>query len=357
MQCKLVALAGALALIFVGLEVRAADACGVKLIVKNPNPRHAVARSARPSDVLLVGSPPHRLTRELTAKGHKVEVVPNSAAAKRSSYAVVVADEKHEGEARAKFGDDIVVVRSTDVSSNVKSVENHVARRPVRTADRAVVAAQVERKPIAAGPQKQDRRIVAAKAEQPTETRAKEPTTQPAEEPANVAEKTTPTPLPTKAAAEPPLATAQKTEPKPAAKAEPKAEPHPTPVKVAAQQKPATEPGVAATPTKAPATLREEIYFSSGKAEVSRKTALERAVRWMQANADKHVVIEGHADPTGTPERNMDLSRRRAEAVRDHLVEAGIDGSRIEVAPHGDTRLKYGRTDSRNRRVAIEPKP
>ena len=50
------------------------------------------------------------------------------------------------------------------------------------------------------------------------------------------------------------------------------------------------------------------------------------------------------------------LGQKRAEAVRDYLAAAGIDQSRMEVVSYGDTRLKYGRTDPRNRRVAIVKK-
>jgi len=73
-------------------------------------------------------------------------------------------------------------------------------------------------------------------------------------------------------------------------------------------------------------------------------------------NKDLHVVVEGHADPTGSPEGNMVLGQKRADRVHDYLISAGIDESRIEVISYGDTRLRYGRTDGRNRRAAIVAK-
>jgi outer membrane protein OmpA-like peptidoglycan-associated protein len=116
------------------------------------------------------------------------------------------------------------------------------------------------------------------------------------------------------------------------------------------------EPVKPAKPEPAPKALREEIYFTVNKADVNRKSALDRVVAWMKANSDKNIVIEGHADPTGTPQGNLDLSQRRAEAIRDYIVAAGIASERIEVLPLGDTKLKYGRADARNRRAFIEPK-
>ena len=52
----------------------------------------------------------------------------------------------------------------------------------------------------------------------------------------------------------------------------------------------------------------------------------------------------------------MMLSQARAEFVRDYLVSAGIDGGRLEVKAFGDTKLKYGKKDARNRRVFVDAK-
>jgi peptidoglycan-associated lipoprotein len=76
-------------------------------------------------------------------------------------------------------------------------------------------------------------------------------------------------------------------------------------------------------------------------------------VSWLTNSKDVHVIIEGHADPSGSHEGNMALGQKRAESVHDYLVSAGIDESRLEVISYGDTHLRYGRTDGRNRRAAI----
>jgi len=130
-----------------------ADACGVKLTVKSSAPRKAVAHTSNPSDVLLLGNPPRRLELDLTAAGHRVEVAPAASAAKRKSYAVVITDGNLQDEARSSFPGAIVLVRSSDVTADMRSVEQQVARRPVRAVEaRTPVAVRPVRAPIAAGP-------------------------------------------------------------------------------------------------------------------------------------------------------------------------------------------------------------
>ena len=67
--------------------------------------------------------------------------------------------------------------------------------------------------------------------------------------------------------------------------------------------------------------------------------------------------IEGHTDSIGTPERNMNLSIRRAEAVKNYLVGKGVIESRLETAGYGQTRpIATNKTEAgrqKNRRVEM----
>jgi peptidoglycan-associated lipoprotein len=56
----------------------------------------------------------------------------------------------------------------------------------------------------------------------------------------------------------------------------------------------------------------------------------------MNANPQLNVVIEGHCDERGTGEYNMALGERRAKAVRDALVMAGVQASRIRSVSFGE---------------------
>lgn len=328
-------LAGLLAVLVVDMRAPPADACGIKLVIKTQTPRKAVARSSNPSHLLLLGTPPHRLERELSAAGHDVEVAPTVGDAKQSSYAVVVVDAKQADEARAKFPGALLVVRSGDVSTDIASVEGQVARKPVRTDEsRPVIGAREARRPIAAGPTAPTRTVVAAKSPEPAETPA--PAIPAAREPAPPPQKAPPPPPPPQNVAVAPRPTVEQAPP-------PREAPPPPPAR----------PVVAARPEGG----RDEVYFGFNSANFgNRHAALDRAVRWLTKDTDVHVVLEGHCDPTGTHEVNQRLGQSRAESVRDYLVAQGIDQGRLEVISYGDTRLKYGRTDPRNRRVAIVPK-
>ncbi|MEJ7599679.1 MAG: OmpA family protein [Kofleriaceae bacterium] len=306
-----------------------AEACGVKLTVKSRAPRKAVARSSNPSEVLLLGRPPRRLERDLAAAGHRVEVAPTASAAKKKNYAVVIADSDKQNEARTSFTESVVMVRSNDPSTDMRSVENQVARRPTAVASgRAVVAASEDRTPIRVGGSAQDK----------PEPVASKPPSEPV---------VAPTPTPT-----PPARVETRVEPKAETRVDPKPEKPEKPEVVKRTADPKPDKVVVAR-----AGVRDEVFFSLGRAEVEGTAKLTKAAKWLTANSSVNVVIEGHADPSGSPEGNLALGQQRAEWVRDFLVSAGIDTARLEVISFGDTKLKYGRHDGRNRRAAIVVKP
>ena len=69
--------------------------------------------------------------------------------------------------------------------------------------------------------------------------------------------------------------------------------------------------------------------------------------------ASVRVRIEGHTDSSGSRALNLDLSKRRAEAVADFLVSLGISRDRLEVEGYGYDRPLPGLPASadENRRV------
>jgi outer membrane protein OmpA-like peptidoglycan-associated protein len=68
------------------------------------------------------------------------------------------------------------------------------------------------------------------------------------------------------------------------------------------------------------------------------------------------VEIAGHADASGTPEHNLELSERRAQAVLDYFVVKGEDPIRFIVVGYGDTQpLSPTATPDQNRRIEFIP--
>jgi outer membrane protein OmpA-like peptidoglycan-associated protein len=112
-------------------------------------------------------------------------------------------------------------------------------------------------------------------------------------------------------------------------------------------------------------TLSGSVLFASNQAvllPVSR-TRLDQVADVLLANKERHLVIEGHTDSRGSDATNLDLSRRRAEAVRAHFVQRGYDADLITVAGIGEGRpvasneSAEGRANNRRVEIVIERKP
>lgn len=70
-------------------------------------------------------------------------------------------------------------------------------------------------------------------------------------------------------------------------------------------------------------------------------------------------TVEGHTDAVGSDQYNNGLSQRRADSVRDYLVQRGVAASRVETRGHGESQpIASNDTDegrSMNRRVELVP--
>ena len=68
------------------------------------------------------------------------------------------------------------------------------------------------------------------------------------------------------------------------------------------------------------------------------RAALEAQATWLKRHTSLAVTIEGHADDAETIGHNLEVSRRRAEAVRRRLIESGVAAERIRTAAYGRER-------------------
>ena len=86
---------------------------------------------------------------------------------------------------------------------------------------------------------------------------------------------------------------------------------------------------------------QDEVLFATGKAELTAegKKVLDKQIEWMKENPKKKVVVQGYTDPRGTEAYNMHLGEKRADAVKNYMVKAGINSNRISVVSFGATEL------------------
>ena len=107
-----------------------------------------------------------------------------------------------------------------------------------------------------------------------------------------------------------------------------------------------------------------EVPFASGGAQLGgdADAALQAALAAIQAAApDSPVLVEGHADSAGDDEYNADLSRQRAQAVADWLVEQGVAPERLILVGRGEAEPATSNDSAdgraRNRRVEVAVAP
>jgi outer membrane protein OmpA-like peptidoglycan-associated protein len=93
----------------------------------------------------------------------------------------------------------------------------------------------------------------------------------------------------------------------------------------------AADQPAAAAPATAPVVAK--VYFDSGVTALPADgaAALQPVVDAARAIAAARIAISGYHDKTGNPEQNAELARKRAFAVRDALVSAGIADTRIAL--------------------------
>jgi len=87
------------------------------------------------------------------------------------------------------------------------------------------------------------------------------------------------------------------------------------------------------------------------------KELLAKIAGILMTSHDYTISVNGHTDDVGTAEYNQKLSERRAQAVRDYLVKAGLSAEILSVEGHGKSRpLVAGNSDAaraKNRRVEL----
>ena len=108
-------------------------------------------------------------------------------------------------------------------------------------------------------------------------------------------------------------------------------------------------------------TLRETqtVYFAFDNATISSdyEEMLAAHAAYLSKKPSLKVTIEGHADERGTPEYNIALGERRAQAVAKYLQAMGVQADQISIVSYGEEKpLLLGQTEeiyAKNRRAVL----
>jgi outer membrane protein OmpA-like peptidoglycan-associated protein len=132
------------------------------------------------------------------------------------------------------------------------------------------------------------------------------------------------------------------------------------PLTAPAQDSPAPESDLGTQLIQGGSVVLEDLVFASGSAVLSAGDypALDALADWLKRNPTLTVALVGHTDAAGGLEGNIALSRKRAEAVRQSLIQTrGVSAAQLEaqgvgyLAPRATNLTDAGR--EKNRRVEV----
>ena len=101
------------------------------------------------------------------------------------------------------------------------------------------------------------------------------------------------------------------------------------------------------------------LYFESDSVQLLPASVqqLPEIVTAIQQRAPTRISVVGHSDTLGDENYNLDLSRRRAAAVKQQLVDRGVDETFMDVSSHGEENPLVKTADNvanaQNRRVEV----
>jgi OmpA-OmpF porin, OOP family len=120
-----------------------------------------------------------------------------------------------------------------------------------------------------------------------------------------------------------------------------------------------TAPSAAASGEASSFALQVQFPFNSAQIQPDMYAALDAVGEGIRmAGRQVRVVVEGHTDAAGSPDYNLILSRRRAEAVKQYLVSRhGIGAPNLKVVGKGklEPLVRDNPLAPENRRVQFRP--
>jgi peptidoglycan-associated lipoprotein len=108
-----------------------------------------------------------------------------------------------------------------------------------------------------------------------------------------------------------------------------------------------------------PAAVRFDLYFQTGGDQLTpeSRAMVADVIAVARGRIAPDVTVVGHTDTTGEAASNTALGLSRAALIRSLLIQAGLDGSVVEVRSHGESDPVVPTPDNtaeaRNRRVEV----
>ncbi len=108
-----------------------------------------------------------------------------------------------------------------------------------------------------------------------------------------------------------------------------------------------------------PDAMARTVYFDYDSFEVRAEytTTLEANARYLKANPNRRLALEGHTDERGGREYNLALGQKRAEAVRRSMSLLGVSEAQMEPVSFGEEKpAAFGFDEesfAKNRRVEL----
>jgi peptidoglycan-associated lipoprotein len=86
--------------------------------------------------------------------------------------------------------------------------------------------------------------------------------------------------------------------------------------------------------------IGDRVFFTTDSSSLTEegRSTLSAQARWLSANPQFDIVIEGHADERGTREYNVSLGERRASATMQYLISQGVSSNRLRTVSYGKER-------------------
>src|SRR5262249_37838937 len=110
-------------------------------------------------------------------------------------------------------------------------------------------------------------------------------------------------------------------------------------------------------------TLPGAVLFPTAKWDLlpGAREKLDQVAEALKNHADHNMIVQAPTDSQGTESSNIELSQRRAQAVRDYLVSRGVPNDIIsstglgQSRPVGDNGTAAGRQQNRRVEIIVQP--